>query len=146
MKFSFNQVLKYHLKIHFFEKIYFFYISGTAYVDFFSSASPNKPEGEIWSRLDQSKQLVSNVEEIEKMMLDNGDFVGFLPSISTETSYTSIPCRVSTRSEPYFVVSLSWPFQQNSPYLALFDYNLNKAKETGELKSLVHYAPETFKM
>ena len=70
------------------------------------------------------------------MMLDNGDFVGFLPSISTETSYKSIPCKVSTRSEPYFVVSLSWPFQQNSPYLALFDYNLNKAKETGELKSL----------
>ena len=135
MKFSFNQVLKYHLKIYFFEKILFFHISGTAYVDFFSSASPNKPEGEIWSRLDQSKQLVSNVEEIEKMMLDNGDFVGFLPSISTETSYKSIPCRVSTRSEPYFVVSLSWPFQQNSPYLALFDYNLNKAKETG--KSLV---------
>ena len=106
--------------------ILIFFQIGTAYVDYFDTAASNSSEGKIWSRVNPKKQLIENQLHIEKMMLEDGNYVFFAPKAATENLFKSIPCNISTRSAEYFIVSLSWAFQKNSPYLPLINYNLNK--------------------
>ena len=108
-----------------FNILIFFHI-GTAYVDYFDTAASNSSEGKIWSRVNHKKQLIESQLHIEKMMLEDGNYVFFAPKAATENLFKSIPCNISTRSAEYFIVSLSWAFQKNSPYLPLINYNLNK--------------------
>lgn len=119
---------------------------GTAYVDFFESAPKNSSRYEIWSKLDEKTQLINTSKEselgiysdpIEKIMIEDGDYVYFGPKLGTQAIFKSIPCNITTESDDYFTASIAWAFQKNSPYLPLINFNLNKALETGTISRIM---------
>ena len=112
--------------------------AGTAYADYFESAIPGDVRFEIWSRIEPKSQLINTSKEsniIEKIMMENDDFVYFGSTVTFTKQ--AIPCHIVTDSETYLRASMAWPFQKNSPYLPLINFNLNKALETGTISQIM---------
>ena len=115
--------------------------AGTATVEYFEALP-----GDI--RLMEKSQLIDASKDssiIEKIIMEDDDFVYF----GSKLTFTSeaIPCHIITQSESYLIASISWAFQKNSPYLALINFNLNKALESGIasqiMRQFMHVPDET---
>lgn len=112
---------------------------GTAYINYFSSATPNdNPVNyEIWKDFNQETQLFDNQFDIEKALIEDGNNVFFGPVTATLVNFVSVPCNVSAVSGDYFKVSIAWPTQKNFPFLASLNFHLTKIKETGQLERIM---------
>lgn len=122
----------------------------TSYEDYFRFAtlSSNPTAAQLWEKSlkDNPKALMKTTANIEERLLNNEKEVFFGEDLSTVLDMPNYPCQIVSSTKSYFRVNIAWAFQKNSQYLEVFNYQLNKLKQTGHLdrilKTLIAERPE----
>lgn len=112
---------------------------GTAYVDYFRSASEVSDRGIVWKRMDFQDQVLKSTKDIEARLLKDSNYVFFGPEVNVVVDFDSVPCNVSSdaNAERYFEVSISWALQKDSQFTDFINFFLTNLKESGQINRLM---------
>ena len=109
---------------------------GSASGDYFQQATleSNPVSHALWHShfKDTTKYFVPDLSEVEGMLVEDDTLVYFAPVLQTVLQMPRYPCQIiSIPGATYFKAALSWPFQKDSQYLALFNHLIGQLKEVG---------------
>ena len=102
-----------------------------SYVEQFLKYSENPNFRKIWEKSAQENGLITDNEEgINQVLLDKHKILfGMSPHI--EFTSDSYPCRIVKTRRRYNPHSAAYPFNKNSKYIEIFNYQIGKILERG---------------
>jgi hypothetical protein len=104
--------------------------------------STNQNYKSIWEKTKEQNGLISSYEEAEKQLLRDEEKVLFGYSPDFELGAKSYPCHVVKTRGIYFPHYGAYPFSKNSPYIEVFNKQIDKVLEQGLYRNLFEETKE----